>query len=152
MLTQERLKELLHYNPDTGVFIWRISRRGVKQGKIAGSISSDGYLFIGIDCRLYRAHRLAWLYITGEFPRHQIDHINHDRDDNRICNLRDVSMGENSRNRRKDPRNTSGHTGVYWLKAKKKWQASIKNRGKHYHFGWFCDIEDAKAASKKAVK
>ena len=105
MITQPQLKELLLYNPETGVFIWRESRGRVRKGslagriKIHGRISTRGYREIGVNDKLYRAARLAFLYMTGEFPRKEVDHKNRVRDDDAWDNLRDVSHLENVRNR-----------------------------------------------------
>lgn len=123
-LTQDELKELLHYDPDTGVFTWKVSpTNNVKVGDVAGCRYPEGYIKVHFKGKPYRAHRLAFLYMTGEWPKDQVDHINHIRDDNRWRNLRDVSHQENHRNMTRQKNNTSGVTGVYWEKAKKKWCA-----------------------------
>lgn len=142
MLTQERLRELLDYDPETGVFTWRVSRRGAKKGCVAGSLS-HGYIHIRVDEKPYRAHRLAWLYMHGYFPENQIDHINRVRDDNRIINLREVSIQCNARNRGVRSTNTSGVVGVYWYKAIKKWRVQIKADGKNLHLGYYRNLPDA---------
>lgn len=98
MLTQERLKEVLYYEPTTGEFSHKIYRVG--STSTPGYIKKDGYRYIMIDRRKYIAQRLAWLYVYGEWPRNQIDHINGIKTDNRICNLRDVSCRENQNNQR----------------------------------------------------
>lgn len=101
MLTQDRLKELLHYDEDTGMFTWIVSTaRCVKVGDIAGSKNGKGYLHIMVDKRIYLAHRLAFLYVHGRFPEFT-DHINWIRDDNRISNLREVTQQENNQNKKK---------------------------------------------------
>jgi len=98
MLTQSQLKEILTYNPDTGIFTWLVASNGrIRVGDIAGT-TDNGYVRIMIERTKYRAHRLAWLYVHGESPKEQIDHINHIRDDNRINNLRCVSCHENFKN------------------------------------------------------
>lgn len=106
MITQEYLKERLTYNPQTGVFIWNSSniKGHVKKGKIAGSKDSRGYIKIQIDRKDYTAHRLAWLYEYGEWPKYTIDHINRIKYDNSINNLRDVTQAENNKNQKR--RNT----------------------------------------------
>ena len=113
-LTAERLREVLDYGPDTGVFTWKIRTNSrVKVGDVAGALRPDGYIQISIDGRLHRAHRLAWLYVTGESPPDQIDHINGVRDDNRIANLRLATSAENKQNlRRAKSRNKTGFLGV----------------------------------------
>lgn len=152
MITQERLKELLEYNPDTGVFIWKVqaSNRAII-GSAAGFIHAKGYRHIGLDGREYKAHRLAWLYMYGEFPENQIDHINHKRDDNRLVNFRSVKNCVNGKNQSIPSDNTSGIIGVYWHKQGKKWKASIMVDGKHIHLGMFKEKALA-ALSRKAAE
>ena len=151
MVTQARLKELLDYNPDTGVFTWRVSRGSVKSGSVAGSENSEGYLQIRIYGKPYRAHRLAWLYTHGEFPTGQLDHINRVRTDNRISNLRAATNAENTQNRSKRSDNTSGVIGVSWHKRIGKWLAHIKLNGRLKHLGYYGTIEEA-AAARAAAK
>lgn len=143
ILTQSRLKELLHYDPETGLFT-RFS------GKVAGAIRPDGYVRIMLARELYYAHRLAWLYMTGSLPPEQIDHINGNKTDNRLANLRAVTNFENQKNQRKPVSNTSGIIGVVWHKTKNKWNAQIKHKGRSIHLGYFTDIEEAAAARAKA--
>ena len=120
MITIEQLKEVLEYNHDTGVFNW-IKRNGprAKVGDVAGC-KSDGYIVIKINRKRHPAHRLAYLYMTGNFPENLIDHINHIRDDNRWANLRDATNSQNGSNRVKGKNNTSGYKGVRWNKTTKK--------------------------------
>jgi hypothetical protein len=99
-LTQSRLKELLIYDPDTGIFRRRIACGIAVAGSTPGNINAMGYLDISIGCKRYYAHRLAWLYVYGEWPSLEIDHINCDRLDNRISNLRDVTHHQNMNNLR----------------------------------------------------
>lgn len=141
-LTQSRLKELLAYDPATGVFTWRISGHGVSVGKIAGCLAATGYRRIRIDSRNYQSHRLAWLYMTGDWPAAEIDHINGVRDDNRLTNLREATRKENSQNLGISPKNTSGFPGVHWNKQRRKWQAIIGKNGMRKHLGYF-DTPDA---------
>ena len=153
-LTQERLKELFSYNPETGVFIRRIATcNRVKSGSIAGSFSSQGYKQIRIDYKKYLSHRLAWLYVHGVWPINQIDHINHVKDDNRIANLRLATRSQNQWNQKKCYNNTSGYKGVCWQKQDKKWRAQIWVNGKCKNLGNYKDIKEAaKAYEKAAVK
>ena len=152
-LTAEKLRELLHYEPETGIFTWKISNSSrVKVGDVAGCLNGDGYLQIRVQSRPHKAHRLAWLYVYGSWPKDQIDHINRNRPDNRIANLREVSRKQNNQNKSKPSNNTSGHPGVYWHKQNSKWRARIKQHQKNIHLGYFTDIEEAVAARKAAEK
>ena len=148
-MNQKRLKQLLDYDPDTGVFSWKVRRRRIKIGDIVRATNRDGYICMGIDYKTYLVHRLAWLYVHGEFPE-EIDHINHDRADNRICNLRGVTRVENRKNQLIHRNNTSGVAGVYWNKRDKKWVARIKVNGKFKGLGIFDDINLAKQAREQA--
>ena len=126
-LTQGRLKEVLSYDPNTGIFIWVVSKNGrVKKGMCAGTKHCRGYRQICIDGKIYLSHRLAFLYETGEFPEEQCDHINGDRSDNRFINLRVVSQSENQHNIGGIPRNNkSGFLGVSWCNRTRKWVSKI---------------------------
>lgn len=150
MITQERLKELFSYDPETGVFT-RLTNRGTqwKAGQVAGSIS-HGYVAISIDGIRYRAHRLAWLYMYGELPIEDLDHINRIRKDNRVSNLRLASRKENMQNQSIKINNKSGHTGVSWWSRDKKWRAGITINYKNINLGYFANIEDAVAAYANA--
>lgn len=151
-MTQERLKELLHYDPETGIFIWRVSRGGkVIAGSTAGLVQRNGYVYIRVDRRRYLAHRLAWLYIHGKFPSDQIDHINRVRTDNRISNLRAATNAENTQNRSKRSDNTSGVIGVYWDNKRQKWRAQIRLNGHNIFLGSYQTVEEA-AAARAAAK
>ena len=110
-LTQQRLKEVLHYDPETGVFTWAIGRPKAAKNSIAGGFTDRGYLAICIDGVKHRAHRLAWLYVYGVYPD-QIDHQNHVKNDNRIINLTATDSYGNSRNKSKPSDNKSGVVGV----------------------------------------
>ncbi len=138
-LTQEHLKELFEYDKDTGAF----------KLKEAGKVSAQGYVVIWIEGKKYLAHRLTFLYMTGELPEHHVDHINHDRSDNRWCNLREVTNAENLKNLKKLSRNTSGITGVSFLKNTGKWRAQISTQ-KIVHLGTFTSKEDAARAYEEA--
>lgn len=144
LITQERLKSLLTYDPDTGNFCWR------KTNKIAGTLHANGYRRVQIDGKTYLAHRLAWAYAHGAFPACNVDHINHNRSDNRIENLRLVTQSENQHNRKRTTQSSSGFLGVSWFAPKKKWRAYIKANGKRHHLGWFSDVNLAVQARKAA--
>jgi hypothetical protein len=114
-LTADRLRELLEYDPETGVFRWKEARApNAKAGDEAGFIHRDGYRYIRIGQRQYAAHRLAWLYVTGEWPASHLDHRDMERTNNSLGNLRPASHSQNQANRPKQANNTSGFKGVYW--------------------------------------
>lgn len=150
MIDQEYLKSILNYDPENGLFRWKKQRSGIRIGDVAGCIQKYGYRRIKIDGKLYLASRLAWLYYHGEFPQHEVDHINHIRDDNRILNLREVTHQENNKNKSMQCDNTSGTTGVYWNKRDKKWVAHIQIDGKSIYLGRFSSKSDAVEARKQA--
>lgn len=152
ILTQQQLKALLNYNEKTGIFTWRSKRRGVKQFSVAGTLHHSGYIHILINYKKYLAHRLAWLYVTGEMPVDQLDHINRIRNDNRICNLRACTRAENMRNMSVlKMSDIEGATGVSWHTQRNKFRAYIYENKKQIHLGYFADKNDAIKAHKKAV-
>jgi hypothetical protein len=122
MLTQQYLFDVLRYDKDTGEFfrLKKTSNR-IRVGEVAGTLLQDGYISISVSAKCYRAHRLAWFYMKGEWPVEQIDHINKNREDNRWCNLRLASPSQNRRNASKRSDNTSGYKGV--AKNGKRWRA-----------------------------
>ena len=147
-LTQERLQELLSYDPGTGIFT-NLKSRGnrIKIGSVAGSKNPNGYVHIQIDYKKYQAHRLIWLYVYGEFPEKSLDHINEVKDDNRLVNLRLATHQENHQNQSSpQTNNTSGYLGVCWHKQHGKWLARIMANGKHKHLGLFNTAEEASEA------
>ena len=146
-LTAARLRELLHYDPVTGVFTWLV-RRGPRQtpGSIAGTIQYGGYRQIQLDGVIYRAHRLAWFYVHGAFPAAQLDHIDGVRDHNAIANLRPATNAENAQNVAVRADSSTGITGVCWCKKRRKWQVRIGIAGKQFNLGLFTSIQDAQAA------
>jgi hypothetical protein len=146
-LTQARLKELLHYDPETGVFTWLVNRgRKAKAGDRAGRITDKGYNSIRVEGLCHFAHRLAWIYVHGEHPSGIMDHINGVRHDNRISNLRVSDYTENAQNRRKArSSNLSGFLGV--ATAGNKFQSWINIPGKkRIHLGTFITAEEAHEA------
>lgn len=151
--TQDRLKELLCYDPSTGVFIWKVDRGGMaKADTVAGTIPKGQYCIISIDSIVYPAHRLAWLYVHGEWPKDDIDHINNNRSDNRISNLREATRSQNLQNASIMSNNTSGYKGVFWIKNKNRWSAQIKINGKRRRLGVFKTALDAHKAYCLAAK
>lgn len=150
----EELKRLFHYDPDTGILTWKVSTSNrVRAGDEPGRLLNDGYKQLGVCGKRFATHRVCYAIYHGVDPHPmQVDHINHDRLDNRIDNLRLVSNQENHKNRSKSPRNTSGVTGVYWHKQKNKWHAKIKSNGKNKHIGYFTNKADAIAARRAAEK
>lgn len=153
-LSQEELKKFLHYDPYTGVFI-RIAGANKRShnrfyGKIAGTDSGHGYRLIFVSGGNYYAHRLAWFYVHGEWPD-IIDHIDGDRANNRIGNLRICSKRENGCNRPAPRNNTSGFKGVIYHKASRKYAARIGSSGKSIHLGLFVTAEEAAYARNQAA-
>ena len=152
MITQAKLMELLSYEPETGVFRWLVSGKGRNSSGIAGNIDHHGYHKIVIMGIEYKTHRLSWLYVYGNWPDDQIDHINLVRHDNRIANLREATRSENMGNKLKYCNNRSGHKGVSLAKRGKKWRSSIKINGKVINLGSFDELSDAASAYERAAK
>jgi hypothetical protein len=151
MITQEQLKNLLDYSPETGNFTWNVAKKGAAKNKKAGSINKNGYITICVNYKQYYAHRLAWLYVYGDLPEH-IDHINNIRSDNRICNLREANFFQNSHNTKISKRNNSGIKGITFNKNAKKWCASIMSFSKKIHIGYFENLIEAENAINLARK
>lgn len=148
-LTQAHLKELLHYDPETGHFTWLVTRRGTAvAGSRAGSDGGRGYIRIEIEGIKHRAHRLAFLYMTGTLPPKHVDHINRDKPDNRWSNLRPATNQENAGNVAPRRNNTSGHLGVSWHKRDGKWRAQGARDGRRIHLGYFDNLEEATAVAQ----
>jgi hypothetical protein len=147
-VTAARLRELLHYDPDTGIFTRKVrTSHRINVGDKAGSLRPDGYLKISLHHKAFLSHRLAWLYMTGEWPEHQIDHINGVRTDNRFVNLRDVTPTHNQQNQRvAHVRNKScGLLGVT-LARNNKWQAQICVNKRQTFIGLFDTPQEASEA------
>lgn len=150
-ITQERLKSLLTYDPDTGEFCWRADCGArAKAGSAAGSRNSEGYVQIQIGGKKHKAHRLAWLLTYGETPP-EIDHINRVKHDNRLANLRPATHAENGQNQNRPKNNTSGAIGVGFHKRSGKWRARITRSGKLRDIGYF-DTKEAATAARKAAE
>lgn len=166
-MTQSYLKECLDYDGLTGVFTWRERPREhfkcnrvckrwntIHSGNVAGSIDSYGYWQITIGNKFYRAHRLAWLWMTGELPARQIDHICGDKLNNSFANLRPATHGQNLRNRGAQSNNMSGRKGVSWNKKASKWSVQIDADGCRSHLGFYDEdkLDDAASAYERAAK
>ena len=152
-LTQARLKEVLHYDPETGVFTWAINRLfapKAPKGKIAGIVNSHGYLIICLDGVRHHAHRLAWLYVHGTRPV-EVDHQNHLRTDNRLINLRATDRVGNGKNISKPRDNKSGVVGVSWTKRLGKRNDKWEVRACGKFLGYFDDFFEA-VCKRKSVE
>lgn len=152
-LTAERVRELLNYNSETGVFTWRATRNTHRIGSVAGTQNGCGYRQITICGKIYLAHRLAWLHVHGVWPN-TVDHIDRDRGNNRISNLRDVTPRINQQNRNRGKNNKSGATGVRRRAPdhryrKLRWEAFIW-ADKYNYLGTFSRKKDAVSARQKA--
>ena len=162
----ETLRKLLDYDPETGFFTWKprpvdmFSKPMIQKSwntRFAGkrafpTTNSDGYHQGSVDGPLLKAHRIAWAMYHGSWPEGQIDHINGDRTDNRIVNLRDIPPLENHKNRKLAKNNPSGIIGVYWRKEQNCWMAKIGLNNKIVHLGYFANLSDAIEARKKAER
>lgn len=155
MITQERLRELLNYAPETGVFVWRPREENSRHdkmwntryaGTIAGRLLGTGYRVITIYNHGCTAHRLAWLYAHGDWPAGHIDHIDGDKTNNALSNLREATRSQNLQNSRKRRDNTSGHKGVSRHTGTGKWLAQISVSRRYIYLGLFDTPEAAAAA------
>lgn len=144
-ISKDYLRSILHYNPETGSFIWLV-KIGSNDliGSFAGSVTNRGYISIGIKDKRYMAHRLAWLYMTGFWPKDQIDHINGNKNDNRWLNLREADNSQNQHNRKANANNSLGVKGVSRHGSRYRAYASVN--GKRHHIGTYATIDEAKVA------
>lgn len=154
MLTQARLKELLNYDPGTGIFINLINRCAARAGMPIGSLSKEGYLHAGIDMKVYALHRLAWLYMTGSLPNGQVDHIDGCRSNNAFSNLRDVHKDINVQNQKKAQRSnkSTGVLGTFVNTTGVGFCARISFNNKKHYLGTFKTVEEAHEAYLKAKR
>ena len=143
-ITAELVRSLLDYDADTGVLRWRISRGRRKVGAVAGTVNKDGYMGISLNATTLVAHRVIWLHVHGTWPKYQIDHINGNKCDNRLSNLRDVPPALNSQNQTKAHKDSkSGILGVRWHPRDKRWIAQLKVGKRHHHLGMFRTAQEA---------
>ena len=145
-ISQEKVRSLFDYNPQTGEFIRKhfiVGSSFDRVGKPAGTISADGYCRLSIDKRLYLLHRLIWLWHYGYLPESEIDHVDRDRGNNRIENLREVSTQCNSKNKDVRSDNKTGVTGVFWYERYQAYQASIRVNGSSIHLGYYAELIEA---------
>lgn len=153
ILTQDELKSQLSYDTKTGIFTRLIAKSNrTKIGNQAGTENVKGYTVISFNNKIYLAHRLAWLYINGQWPKNQIDHINMNRSDNRWCNLRECNNQENMQNTSIKSTNSSGYKGVTFDKYRNKWCAMGRLLGKTKFLGRFDSVEQASEAYKNFAK
>jgi len=148
--TFEVIDDLLRCDYETGLCYWKKSTSRVCEGDVAGHKRHDGYVDIGVNGRVYLAHRIVWLLKTGEWPNGQIDHVDGDRSNNRLENLRDVNNRINGMNSTIRSDNTSGSVGVIWNRSRNRWHAQISDENGRKHLGNFVNIHDAIAARKAA--
>ena len=151
ILSPARLREVLFYNPESGLFHWICDTRRLPAGSLAGTKKAK-YCQIRVDKSIYLAHRLAWLYIYGVWPEGEVDHINGVTRDNRICNLRRCTRGENSQNLSISTKNTSGFIGVSFCLRRCLWRSVITIKRKNISIGYFLSKEDASFAYLEAKR
>lgn len=149
-ISHDRLKQLLDYDPDTGAFRWKITKGRAKSGQFAGATDAYGYRVIRVDGVLYKAHRLAWLHVHGEWPNGLLDHINRAPGDNRLCNLREATQSENMHNANR--KSVSGVPGVRWRPERNKWVAQIRVGYRSHMIGAFASKQEAIEARRQAER
>ena len=151
-INQNHLQSALKYDADTGLFTWlKPTSNRVKAGAPAGALRNHGYVVVGFKGNHYLAHRLAWFYSYGTWPKGEVDHINRNRQDNRLANLRDTTRSENARNTGAQANSSSGIKGVSWDKICKRWRVQIRINGKQTYVGVFKTIKEATVAYQKIV-
>jgi hypothetical protein len=151
VLSQARLLQLIHYDPETGEFRWRTPTSAcVTIGQLIIQNKKSRYLRIQIDGKRYYAHKLAWLYVYGELPRHKLDHRDCNSFNNRIKNLRRATQAQNCKNRSVSRNNKSGTSGVYWHNRSSRWRAILHCDNKRIWIGAFRSKEEAIEAIKEA--
>jgi hypothetical protein len=147
IISQELVKALFEYNPDTGIFIRKLTTGSkAKAGSVAGILNDVGYLELSINSYRYRAHRIAWLYCFGEFPSGQLDHIDGNKSNNALDNLREATNKENAYNKSISVLNTTGYKGVSLDKRSGRYRAYITVNGKQKGLGYYSTAEQASEA------
>ena len=150
--TADEVHSRLDYDPGTGLFRWKVCHHKSRAGTIAGHPSNEGYIVIKFGKHIYRAHRLAWFYVYGQWPNNQIDHIDGDKSNNQIANLREATNAQNMCNKRAHRDNPSGLKGVTFHKLSGKWGAQIMVNYRKIWLGVFDDKLTAHAAYTEAAK
>lgn len=151
-LTIDLLREIYNYEPDSGKITRRVNRGKWKSGSQVGTIGKNGYRYVGINGKLYLAHRLIWLYVYGRWPVADIDHINRNRDDNRLANLREANRSENNINSKIQHNNTSGYKGAYYEKRRDYWYSEIWVNSKKIYLGSYGTAKEAGKVYEAAAK
>ena len=153
MIDQETVKKLFYYDAESGMLIWRFGNgRNVKPWQEVKAKNVHGYYTAKIHGKSYLAHRLAWLYVHGSFPNKYIDHKNRIRNDNRLCNLRDVNTTDNAQNISLPNHNTSGQIGVSWIKSHNCWTVFVKVNKKNKWLGYYKNLDDAITVRKEGER
>lgn len=147
---QVTLQKLFVYDPDTGVFTWCANSGRARAGQEAGWLHSTGYVYVGLTGGSYKAHRLAWKYVYGTDPDGLIDHIDGDKANNRIRNLRVVTDGQSNQNKKTYRNNQSGHKGVGWYSRRNAWRVRIQHEGRVVLVGFYATLARAIAARNAA--
>ena len=152
-LSQDELNSILEYEPLTGILTWKDNRSNMIKGSIAGSLNCSGYKTITINSKTFRVQRIIWIMMFGHIPNgFFIDHINGNKLDNRLENLRLATNSQNQQNRPAPKNNSSGYRGVTWHKQMNKWMARICYKKKRKLIGFFDSPEEAYQAYKKEAK
>jgi len=152
-LSQNELKSIFEYDPFTGTLRWKEKRSNIVQNSMAGCIHGSGYKVVTIKSKTYKLHRIIWIMLFGEIPKgFYLDHINGNKIDNRLENLRLATNNQNQQNRPAPKNSSSGYRGVTWHKVANKWMARICHEKKRMTIGFFDTAEDAYEAYKQEAK
>ena len=146
----EYIRSILHYDAETGLFTWKVNRLRARIGNVAGTMNRRlGYVVLNIDGKVYYLHRLVWVWLYGHWPAGEIDHINGNAADNRLCNLRDVSHSQNLCNQKLSEVNSSGVKGVSWCNRDQKWRVQVAKNGKNVVDKYFDNFELAELVAEE---